>query len=327
MNLDLYVVDPWGLDSANAPEAYLAQLLAHCPELARGDWALRPTIPANVFTQAHLQSKAHLTAALLKPAQVQAAFCVLPVHLSMQRDSFSLQAILSLSEPVFSALTDTLSQHFAQDFHCVADLEQRCWWIMPKTDMQVESPWPQDCMFQTAMAWQPKGSDSRLLRRWSNEAQMLLHQLAAQPPLADWPPMLNSLWFASVSPMTTDMHASIHLAGNGRIFDALARSHRSIVDLRQMTQRYASLVYVADQLHTVNWVPIRQWLNDGRVTTLRMIFPFAERHVEVIWQRRMRWQFWRKTKNKEALLGQLSSALLQASRLQPSELIYENPSA
>lgn len=315
----IYITD-YLSETAAWPAAVLQALTAQCPSLLQADWQLMPATPlAALFQvlQGTDQASASPVAAVLRarqPWDIPPALCLLPVHLNLQRDTFSLQGTVPLPATVYASLTARLQQHFAQDFIVHASPEQRYWWIQPLQPMDVQCPWPQDCLYQQAMQWQPQGQHATLIRQWSNEIQMLLHQLAAETELPDWPSALNSLWFASVPDLPVWQPEPFLLTGSGAVFDGLqacqlpgltARAPGEVMADRMV--RHACMV--VDSPEQVDWPALSAAMQGGRIASLEIVLPFAERSVRVTWHKRIRWQFWRKVTPVSALLQQLEAAL------------------
>lgn len=320
MQLTILITDPWAQAASQTPEQGVADALTQCPLLARADWVLASGRPgANLYASSSPEPTAMLHSVLSPDAQ--ATWCLLPVHLSMQRDSFSLQSILSVNSAVYTTLGKLLRQHFADDFEVFPDPELRCWWIRPLQPLAASMPWPQDCLFQSAFAWQAQGPDGATVRQWSNEIQMLLHQLAAQPPVSGWPDALNSLWFANVIRPQAPVMAlqSVVLGGQGRLYDGWLVSQGFTErydrqDLFEPGQSARECWYIADTHADVPWQALTQAMMQGRVKHLQLSMPYAERQVTAVWQYAWRWQcwqarFWRKPHTPLSLAAQLSAAL------------------
>ena len=319
MKQQIYVTD-FLSDAAAQPGAVVQALTAQCPRLLQADWQVIKATPlAALFQvlQGTDQANASPVAAVLRarqPWDSPPVLCLLPVHLNLQRDTFSLQGTVPLSATVYASLTARLQQHFAQDFIVHASPEQRYWWIQPLQPVEVQCSWPQDSLYQQAMQWQPQGPHATLIRQWSNEIQMLLHQLASDSTLPDWPSALNSLWFASVPDLPVWQPEPFLLTGRGAVFDGLQACQLPGLTARApgevMADRTVShACMVVDRLEQVDWPALSAAMQGGRIASLEMVLPFAERSVRVTWHKGIRWQFWRKATPVPALLQQLEAAL------------------
>jgi len=321
----LYITD-YLSDAAAQPVEMIQSLIAQCPALLNAQWKVGPLPPLKTLFEVLSVGDHPLpdlsVSALLSARQawsaVRPAFCLLPVHLGMRRDTFSLQAVIPLATAVYATLTARLQTHFADDFVIEQDSSQRFWWITPVRDIQAQCKWPQDCLYQQALQWQPQGPDAAVIRQWSNEIQMLLHQLALSADVANWPAELNSLWFASVGDMPAWQPAVPAVAGQGEVFAGLQACQLPTVRALSMAAWIADkqapqALWVADQWQTVDWPMLSNAVQTGSVSAFKLVLPFAERSVEVHYKKRLRWQFWQKPASLETLLQQLEATLIAAA--------------
>ena len=322
MILDVYITD-FMCQAAIVPIETVQSVMAACPQLLRAKWQVRAHGPLHtLFNRLHegenLSATSSLVSAMLfanSSVSMPGTFlCLLPVHLNLQRDSFSLQGTVPLSTALYLQLTEQIRQHFASDFILHTDPDGRFWWIQPLTALEVECPWPQSFLFQQAFAWQPVGKDARVLRQWANECQMLMHQAAAlgEP---SWPVTLNSLWFCNIPALPRWQHAFDAVSGHGRVFEGLSATglpavHSQTLEALLQTRHYGKALWVADSMDGVDWQCLADALSQGALSTLNLILPFAERTVKITLKRSQRWCFWRKQPSIDDLLQQLHAALL-----------------
>lgn len=306
--------------AATQPVAQVESIVHHCPALLHAHWQTYAQPPLSVLFDVLLQpaglpatvSPVSKVLSATQRWQVSPAFCLLPVHLTMRRDTFSLQAVLPLPAAIYQTLTQRLQQHFAEDFEVHVDPGQRFWWVQPMRQVQADCPWPQACLFQQAMHWQPQGPEAGIVRQWTNEIQMMLHQMASQIP--GWPTALNSLWFASVGPIPHWQHPFDLVAGQGEVFAGLsalqlpALKAMPFSDMLKVASAQQRL-WIADDLASVDWSALSQALQQGVVKKCTLVIPFAERHVQIHYQQKPRWQFWHKPATLNHLLQQLEQSL------------------
>lgn len=316
----IYITD-YLCDAARQPAGVIEQLTGQCPALLKADWQVISSAPLQILfseLQAARAATLNPASAVLMERQVwpagKPALCLLPVHLNLQRDTFALQGTVRLHADIYAYLTQQLQQHFREDFIIDVDPGQRFWWIRPLRALDVQSPWPQDVLFQQALQWQPQGKDASLLRQWSNEIQMLLHQLAHQSGLPEWPTQLNSLWFASVPalPRWRDLNRRIY--GGGALLEGLAACQLPSLQLVSMKKVFEDkaikhALMIVDHAEEVDWSALAQAMQKGKVSKLELIIPFLERSVRITYRQRLRWQFWRKPYSLPALMQQLEAAL------------------
>ena len=317
----IYITD-YLSDAALETAAVIQRLVEQCPILLKADWQVMHATPLNALFNALHATNPTLpgiskVAAVLRARQAWAnglpTLCLLPVHLGLQRDTFSLQGTISILPEVYASLTETLQQHFEQAFTVHPTAEQRFWWIQPLDSLSVQCPWPQDCLYQQAFQWQPQGQHATLVRQWTNESQMLLHQLA-QDSLPDWPARLNSLWFASVPDVPVWTHPWQIVSGTGAVFEGLLASQLPAISQRSFTEVLADkaigkTLIVVDDIDQVDWPAVSNALQKSRLSHLEIVLPFAERSVRMTYKKHYRWQFWRQTPTVQALLDTLEAAL------------------
>lgn len=321
----IYITDY--LSDAAAETAALVQwLTGQCPMLLKADWQVSSATPlAALFSALHAKDKLITDKASAPVSPVSAllrarndmvkdmpVLCLLPVHLGLQRDTFSLQGTIRLSPEVYAYLTQRLQQHFQEDFIVHPTAEQRFWWVQPLRTLDVQSPWPQDFLYQQAFQWQPQGKHASLVRQWTNEIQMLLHQLSSESHLPTWPGQLNSLWFASVPALPEWQHTSQIIYGLGDVSDGLSAcqlpgvKQLSMVEALSQSQDALMIVDRADQ---VDWQILCNAWQKGQLSQLEIVLPIAERSVRISCKKSHRWQFWRKTYTLESLFAHLEAAL------------------
>jgi hypothetical protein len=315
----IYITD-YLSDAAADTAAVIERLTEQCPVLLKADWQVVSVTPLSaLFDTLHAVSPGiSKVAAILRARQTSLkglpALCLLPVHLGLQRDTFSLKGTVPLSPEAYAYLTDMLQQHFQQDFIVHATAEQRFWWVQPNNLLDVQCPWPQDCLYQQAFQWQPQGKHASLIRQWTNESQMLLHPLSHDQNLPGWPAQLNSLWFASVPDVPVWKHQWQAVFGTGAVFDGLRVSELPAVKQLSMAQALedasiTNALMVVDQPDQVDWHSLSASLQQGRISTLEIVLPLAERSIRVTYRKRYRWQFWRKTYTLPALFDMLEASL------------------
>ncbi len=326
----IYITD-YLSDSAADMASVISRLAGQCPLLLKADWQVSAVTPLRALfatLSIHgLSTDTSPVAAVLHAGKgwthAQPALCLLPVHLGLQRDTFSLQGTIALSAEVYAYLTHQLQQHFQDDFLVHATPGQRFWWIQPRKPLDVQSPWPQDYLYQQAFHWQPQGKDASLLRQWANESQMLMHQLASEDGFQDsvqrnsqpaWPAKLNSLWFASVPDMPAWQHDWQAVYGNGAVFECLQASQLPAVQQLSLAQALqdstiTKALMVVDDVEQVDWQALQMALQKGRLSALEIVLPLAERSVRVIYKKSYRWQFWRKAYTLQGLFARLEASL------------------
>ncbi len=322
----IYITDY--LSDAAAETASLVQtVIEQCPMLLKADWQVSSATPLTaLFSALHAKDK-HISDKASAPISAVSALlrarsdtvkdmpvlCLLPVHLGLQRDTFSLQGTIRLSPEVYAYLTQRLQQHFQEDFIVHITPEQRLWWIQPLQQMDVQSPWPQDCLYQQAFQWQPQGKHASLVRQWTNEVQMLLHQLSSEGNVTTWPAQLNSLWFASVTELPKWQHSTQTIYGVGDVFDGLSACQlpglKQLSIIEALGQSIQGALMVVDRADQVDWSVLCHAWQKGHLSQLEVVLPLAERSVRISYKKSHRWQFWRKAYTLESLFAHLEASL------------------
>ena len=119
-----------------------------------------------------------------------------PVHLMLQRDTFSLAAPvpLSLDTDEADALTAALNQHFASDGLAFI-WHENTWFLSLPTHPQISSTAPQAAINKDISAYLPTGEGATKWASFTNEIQMLLFDhpvnIARE---AKRLPAINSIW-------------------------------------------------------------------------------------------------------------------------------------
>lgn len=315
------VITDYMSDAANQPMQTAQAVIAACPALLQGQWTVLPQAPLTACLQqlsAPSTPQAPCVAALLTQANekpIHAAFCLIPVHLHLQRDTFSLQGTVQLPSALYQALTAMVRAHFASDFDLQTDPSERFWWVTPHRALQADSPWPQNYLYQQAFQWQPQGPEGGVLRQWSNELQMLLHQANQTSQAGEMPSTFNGLWFAKVGALPQWQHTMDVIGGQGAIFAGLQATGLTHVSQAKLDALYhqqaahAQVMYIVDRLDQVDWQAVNVALAQKTIQKLVLILPFAERHLIVNYQPPRWWQRWRTPQTEHALLTQLQAQL------------------
>ena len=316
----IYITD-YLSEAAAQPAVMIQSLAEQCPSFLKAEWHVQPLTPLAALWQrlgASEEATSAVLCARLHWPEVRPVFCLLPVHLGLRRDTFSLQSVIPLTPEVYAALTERLKKHFVEDFIVHEDPSQRYWWVTPLREINAHTRWPQDCLYQQAFQWQPQGTDASVLRQWTNEIQMLLHEAAYSPTVADWPESLNSLWFAGVAQCPDCQSSNVVVSGQGELFSGLQACQPQRVKPGQLAAMLADKhitdgVWMADRWQAVDWSAVSQALQTGQISALRVVLPFAERSVEIDYKKQFRWQFWKKPYTLESLLQALETTLAATS--------------
>lgn len=146
---------------------------------------------------------------LFKPKRINAAFAwqktgkdaagyywlyTAPVHLQLQRDTFSLAGVLTLEIEESVALTAALNKHFEQDEMQFFWHESQ-WFLRLKVNPNMTTHAPQAALNKAVGAYLPTGKGAIKWAAFTNELQMLLFEHPInQAREAKGLPVVNSLW-------------------------------------------------------------------------------------------------------------------------------------
>jgi hypothetical protein len=122
-----------------------------------------------------------------------------PVHLTMQRDSFSLsEPLLIRVEPEHTEnIVASLNQHFDAEGLTFFIGNSGAWYLRLNNAPQIKTSLPSIAIGKNSYHFMPQGNMSAKWRAYLNEAQMLLfsHPANAARELAG-APVINSLWLS-----------------------------------------------------------------------------------------------------------------------------------
>lgn len=120
----------------------------------------------------------------------------MPVHLVLQRDTFSLATPvpLSLDTDEVDALTTALNQHFVSDGLAFI-WHENTWFLSLQTNPQINTTAPQPAINKDISAYLPTGEGATKWASFSNEIQMLLFEHPVNLTReAKRLPVINSIW-------------------------------------------------------------------------------------------------------------------------------------
>lgn len=175
-----------------------------------------------------------------------------PVHLLMQRDSFSLSepAPLELMTEEADAIIATLNAHFAEDGLTFLVGKSGCWYVKTAQFQQVQTTLPAVATNKNVHDFMPTGQDAAKWRAIFNALQMLLHEhpvniLREQQKKT----VVNSLWFSG-----------------GGVMPPLASNANKLQKVMAGTVLYAGLAKWANisYEHTFDSARLSHILNDAK---------------------------------------------------------------
>lgn len=127
-----------------------------------------------------------------------------PVHLVLQRDSFSMADMLVLSEIEHESLLNTLNAHFKAD-NLLFSQHESTWFLRLKTDPQITTVAPQTLLNRDIQAYLPTGSGAAKWAQLTNEIQMLLFEHPVNMTRENQKQLtVNSVWFHGLGQLNND---------------------------------------------------------------------------------------------------------------------------
>lgn len=122
-----------------------------------------------------------------------------PVHLALQRDTFSVAGVLTLTREESDALTAALNKHFCFDDKSADEKmffwHENKWYLRLETNPNIQTYPPQAALNKAVGTYLPAGDGATQWASFTNELQMLLFEhpvnLARE---ANNQPVVNSIW-------------------------------------------------------------------------------------------------------------------------------------
>lgn len=152
-----------------------------------------------------------------------------PVHLLLQRDSFSL------SEPVplhvlrdhSEAMIASLNQHFAQDGMVFMEGNSGAWYLRLNRTPEIKTTLPGVALDRNIYSFMPQGTEASVWLSYLNEVQMLLHDhpVNMQRESHHEAP-INSVWLSGggVMPQSVPPHCDVDLlVADSPLYHGLAK--------------------------------------------------------------------------------------------------------
>lgn len=151
-----------------------------------------------------------------------------PVHLLLQRDSFSLSepVPLSIEHAHAQQIIASLNQHFSADGMTFMLGNSGAWYVRLNKQPQVQTSLPAVALDRNIYQFMPTGADASQWLSYMNEVQMLLHEHPVNHAReSKHQPAINSLWFSGggVMPQAQpSQNADDFLLANSPFYHGLA---------------------------------------------------------------------------------------------------------
>jgi len=184
-----------------------------------------------------------------------------PVHLVLQRDSFSLSepCPLTVARTHAQAMIASFNAHFAQDGLKFSLGESGAWYVSLAQPPQIKTALPAMAMGKNIAHFMPQGSAASHWVAYLNEVQMLLHAHAANTEREGAGEVaVNSIWLSGggvmPAPVTITPDSDIDcVVGNSALYKGLAKCsglmhHDISASLQSVLQQVAVHKHVRLQL-------------------------------------------------------------------------------
>jgi hypothetical protein len=230
-----------------------------------------------------------------------------PVHLTLQRDSFGLERLITLTQDEYLTLTQYFNQFFVEEGLVLIPSVTQQYWIL-----KTSAPWHlttqpiQTAMHQNIQGFMPQGPDAQQLRQVMNQVQMLMHEHPINlQRVADGLPEINSLWFSgnSISQLAA-AQIKTALIGNSALIHAVSHALKlpSFAHLDSAIEECVqdALMLIQPNDH-VPWESIFDAVKSRKIKHLTLHLPLANGTLQVSLNPFDCWKFWRQPQTFEKL--------------------------
>jgi hypothetical protein len=238
-----------------------------------------------------------------------------PVHLSLQRDSFALDSLLSLSTEEYLALTTHLNNFFVEDgITLLPSATHQYWFLKTSSPWQLTTQPVQAALYQNIQTWMPQGPDAYKLRQIINQVQMLLHEHPLnQKRVQLGLPEINSIWFSANAICGQDYVVEptydTVLVGHNVLTRVVSEIYQlpNYADLSTAAKAGAKhAMMMMDKADSVLWDAIYQAVRSRQIQQMTAHFPVVNSTLQVSLTTLDCWKFWRKPNSFELIFKALS---------------------
>lgn len=179
-----------------------------------------------------------------------------PVHLVLQRDSFSLSepSPLTVAPEHAQAMIASLNAHFVADGLKFALGASGAWYLSLAQPPCINTTLPAIAMGKSVAHFMPQGADASRWVAYLNEVQMLLHAHAANAAReAAGEVAVNSIWLSGGGVMPAPLAAKLGsdidaVVGGGALYQGLAK-HSGVVRYKLFTSLRSVMPQLAGCTH------------------------------------------------------------------------------
>jgi hypothetical protein len=234
-----------------------------------------------------------------------------PVHLLLQRDSFSLSepVPLSIQHAHAQQIIASLNQHFSVDGMAFAVGNSGAWYVRLDKQPEVQTSLPAVALDRNVYQFMPTGVDASTWLSYMNEVQMLLHEHPVNHARESMhQPVVNSVWFSGggVMPQAHSLQSADHaLLANSPFYQGVAKLlGLTIAPLdvhwsRYLSQKNSDVRLELPGQHLsddANFNHLRQMLKDKQIRELVLNLGCYEKTLVATIKPLDIYKFWRKTK-------------------------------
>jgi len=242
-----------------------------------------------------------------------------PVHLVLQRDSFSLSepCPLTVARTHAQAMIASFNAHFAQDGLKFSLGESGAWYVSLAQPPQIKTALPAMAMGKNIAHFMPQGNAASHWVAYLNEVQMLLHAHAVNTECESAGEVaVNSIWLSGggVMPAPVTLDSDIDcVVGNSALYKGLAKRsglmhHNVSASLQSVLQQVAGHKHVRLQLAQDlllaedSFQALLNGLKNRSITQLVLNLACYEKTLVATIKPLDLYKFWRTTKPMSAYL-------------------------
>lgn len=226
-----------------------------------------------------------------------------PVHLTLQRDSFALDSVVTLSSEEYQSITQALNVHFNEEgIQFIPSNTYQYWFLQTTTPWQVSTHALQSVLHQNIQSFMPQGPNASQLRQIANQVQMLLHEhpinLHRQQQRAL---EINSIWLSGHS-LAEQMPLLPHntkmaLIGENAMTQAISSTF-SVTCFADLALAKAAgvqhAVMLLEEADSASWDSIYKAVQARKVHRLNAYCPAVNGTLQLSLKPLDCWKFWRK---------------------------------
>ena len=238
--------------------------------------------------------------------------CADPVHLILQRDSFSLSAPapLAVTPQDAQVLAAKLNQHFVADGLQFQLGDSGRWYLRLETPPAITTSLPEAAIDRDISPFLPQGAGAAKWNRLLNEIQMLVFEHPVNVARESRGELaINSIWLSGGGVLTQQLNPSIKaIYADGSLAKGLAATanmpYFAVPDgLSGLLGAEGDMVLMLDDAEDAErkwFAPLLQALRSRKITELNIHLLMRDQLLQVLVKPMDCWKFWRKTKLLEA---------------------------